>query len=180
MLIKGIVDEDFINYKLPSMYIATATCSFKCDKEYGQPICQNSELAKQPDIDINPVDIICRYMQNDITKAIVFGGLEPFDTAYDMYGFIGNLRVLFKCDDDVVIYTGYTKKELEQMNFCDLIPNPDGFTFSPNRFHSVLDVFRFQNVIIKFGRYIPDQQPHFDPVLGVYLASDNQYAERIS
>lgn len=172
MLIKGITDEDFINYKVPSMYIATATCSFKCDKEYGKPICQNSELVKQPDIDINPVDIICRYMQNDITKAIVFGGLEPFDTAYDMYRFIGDLRVLFKCDDDVVIYTGYTKEELSKMNL--FIPNMD------HKFISILDAFRFDNVIIKFGRYIPDQQPHYDPVLGVYLASDNQYAERIS
>lgn len=172
MLIKGITDEDFINYKVPSMYIATATCSFKCDKEYGSPICQNSELGKQPDIDINPVDIICRYMQNDITKAIVFGGLEPFDTAYDMYRFIGDLRVLFKCDDDVVIYTGYTKEELSKMNL--FIPNMD------HKFISILDAFGFHNVIIKFGRYIPDQQPHFDPVLGVYLASDNQYAERIS
>ena len=172
MLIKGITDEDFINYKVPSMYIATAICSFKCDKEYGQPICQNSELVKQPDIDINPVDIICRYMQNDITKAIVFGGLEPFDTAYDMYRFIGDLRVLFKCDDDVVIYTGYTKEELSKMNL--FIPNMD------HKFISILDAFRFDNVIIKFGRYIPNQQPHFDHVLGVYLASDNQYAERIS
>ena len=82
MLIKGLVDEDFVNYKLPSMYIATATCSFKCDKEYGQPICQNSELAKQPDIDIPITDIIMRYLANPITKAIVFGGLEPFDQRY--------------------------------------------------------------------------------------------------
>ena len=62
MLIKGLIDEDFVNYKLPSMYIATATCSFKCDKEYGQPICQNSELAKQPTIDV-PIDqLIDRYV----------------------------------------------------------------------------------------------------------------------
>ena len=172
MIIKGIVDEDFINYKVPSRYIATATCSFKCDKEYGQPICQNSELAKQPDIDMNPVDIICRYMQNNITKAIVFGGLEPFDTAYDLYRFIGDLRILFKCDDDVVIYTGYTKEELCKMNLY--IPNVD------HKFISILDAFKFHNVIIKYGRYIPNQQSHFDPVLGVYLASDNQYAEKIS
>ena len=39
---------------------------------------------------------------------------------------------------------------------------------------------RFPNIIIKFGRYIPNQQPHYDEVLGVNLASDNQYAERIS
>ena len=37
----------------------------------------------------------------------------------------------------------------------------------------------FTNIIIKFGRYIPNQKPHYDEVLGVNLASDNQYAERI-
>ena len=36
------------------------------------------------------------------------------------------------------------------------------------------------NIIVKFGRFIPHQEPHTDPVLGVGLASDNQYAERIS
>ena len=28
-------------------------------------------------------------------------------------------------------------------------------------------------------RFIPNQKPHFDEVLGVVLASENQYAERI-
>ena len=37
----------------------------------------------------------------------------------------------------------------------------------------------YDNIIIKFGRYIPNQQSHFDIVLGVNLASDNQYAERL-
>jgi hypothetical protein len=38
----------------------------------------------------------------------------------------------------------------------------------------------FSNIIIKFGRFIPNQEPHYDEVLGVKLASDNQYARRIS
>lgn len=32
MKITGLVDEDFINYKAPSMFISTSKCSFKCDK----------------------------------------------------------------------------------------------------------------------------------------------------
>ena len=36
----------------------------------------------------------------------------------------------------------------------------------------------YGNVIVKFGRYIPNQKHIFDEVLGVELASDNQYAER--
>lgn len=156
MLIKGITDEDFVNYKVPSMYIATATCSFKCDKEYGKPICQNSELAKQPSIEVCEDDIVARYLSNPITKAIVFAGLEPMDQYQCILWVLAMLRSV---DDDVVIYTGYNKDEIDY----------------------IIPLFQaYKNVIIKYGRYIPGQQPHFDPVLGVYLASDNQYAERIS
>ena len=38
---------------------------------------------------------------------------------------------------------------------------------------------KYPNIIIKYGRYIPDQEPHQDEVLGVRLASNNQYAERM-
>ena len=31
--IKDVIDEDFANYKKPSMFIATSQCSFKCEKE---------------------------------------------------------------------------------------------------------------------------------------------------
>lgn len=29
-------------------------------------------------------------------------------------------------------------------------------------------------------RYIPNQEKHYDEVLGIYLASDNQYAEKLN
>jgi len=35
MIIKGLIDEDFVNYKKPSMTIMMPYCTFKCDKEYG-------------------------------------------------------------------------------------------------------------------------------------------------
>ena len=44
MIIKGIIDEDFVNYKKPAMVIEFPYCDFKCDKEYGKPICQNNSL----------------------------------------------------------------------------------------------------------------------------------------
>lgn len=157
MRIKGITDEDFVNYKVPSMFIATACCTFKCDIEAGMPICQNSSLAQQPDIDVSMLGIVERYQNNPITKAIVFGGLEPLDDGdtlmlIDLFRSMGVM-------DDVVIYTGYTRHEA-------------GLWVSELR--------RFPNIVIKFGRYIPGQKPHYDPVLGVKLASDNQYAERIT
>jgi hypothetical protein len=37
----------------------------------------------------------------------------------------------------------------------------------------------FDNIIIKYGRFIPNQEQHYDETLGVNLASNNQYAERL-
>ena len=52
MKIKGLIDEDWVNYKKPSMYIAFPRCSFKCDKECGRQVCQNSALANEKNIEI--------------------------------------------------------------------------------------------------------------------------------
>ena len=35
MKITGLIEEDFVNYKVPSLFIGTSKCSFKCDKECG-------------------------------------------------------------------------------------------------------------------------------------------------
>lgn len=163
MKIKGITDEDFVNYKVPSMFIATSKCNFKCDRECGRQICQNGTLAKQKNMNVKCEDIVTRYLANPITHAIVFGGLEPMDQFDDVCALIILLRTRFvgNCQDDVVIYTGYTKDELEKKNYLRFLRS-------------------YGNVIIKYGRFIPDQAPHFDPVLGVNLASDNQYAERLT
>ena len=158
MIIKGIIDEDFINYKEPSMVIEFPYCSFKCDKECGQQVCQNSSLVKAENIDINPIQLVHRYLTNPITKAIVCQGLEPFDSFEDLLEIIQELRHNYINDDDVVIYTGYTKEEVQtQIN----------------------ELSKFNNIIIKFGRFIPNQSSHFDETLGVQLASPNQYAERL-
>ena len=52
MKIKGIIFEDFINYKVPCMTIMMPRCKgFKCDKECGKPVCQNSALANTADLE---------------------------------------------------------------------------------------------------------------------------------
>lgn len=158
MKLKGIVYEDFTQYKMPSMFLITPYCTFKCDNDCGTRICQNSKLAKSPITEITNEELINRYLSNPITKSIVFGGLEPFDTFEDIVDFLTLLRKTYECTDDVVIYTGYNKKEI---------------------LDKIDDLKQFSNIIIKFGRYIPDQKYHFDNVLGVELASDNQYAEEI-
>lgn len=159
MVIKSFKDEDFVNYKKPSMFIITPTCSFKCDKENNCALCQNSHLAQEPNHEIHDGLLIERYIDNPITKAIVFGGLEPFDTGHELYSFINFFREWYGINDDIVIYTGYTEKELENDKFFKYI-------------------IEFPNIIIKFGRFRPGQEEHYDDVLGVYLSSDNQYAKR--
>ena len=157
MLVKDIVETDMINYKDISMFIIFPTCSFKCDKECGMQVCQNSALALSPNINIDIEYLIHKYLSNPITNAIVCGGLEPFDSWEDLYTLITRFRLI--TDDDIVIYTGYNPNEIkEQINTLK----------------------RYRNIIVKFGRFIPNQSHHYDKILGVELSSPNQYAERIS
>lgn len=156
MLIKGIVEEDFSNYKKASMFICFPYCSFKCEKESGVCCCQNSSLTASPNIETSISEIINRYTNNPITSAIVLGGLEPFDSWNDLYDIIKNFRL--HTLDDIVIYTGYYEDEISD---------------------KINSIKQYGNIIVKFGRFIPNSQHKFDDVLGVELASKNQYAKRI-
>ena len=158
MIVKEIRDEDFVNYKRPSMYIAFPSCTFKCERECGQKMCQNSALATAPDIEISTHDIVQRYLQNPITKSVVFAGLEPMDSWDDMVTLIDEFRK--NTEDDIIIYTGYKMDEICKKTYW--LGN------------------KYKNIIFKLGRFIPNQKSRYDEVLGVKLASDNQYAERIS
>ena len=152
MRVKNIIDEDFTNYKKPSMFIGTSSCDFKCDRECGKSVCQNSELAKAPTIEISNEDLIERYLNNPITEAIVFGGLESFDTFEELYNFIKIFRE--KNNDDIVIYTGYYPDEIED---------------------KIKELYSFKNIYIKFGRFIPNSQKIYDNILGIELSSNNQF-----
>ena len=151
MIIKGILDEDYINYRLPSMYIAFPHCDFKC----GEGLCQNKHLIKQKNIEVNDHTLISRYIANPLTKAIVCAGMEPFVTFDMLYKFLQNFRQRSK--DDIVIYTGYTEEEIKDK--VELLKP-------------------LSNIIIKYGRYIPNSSAREDEILGIKLASDNQYAVR--
>jgi hypothetical protein len=157
--IKEIRDEDFTSYKKPSMVIGFPRCSWKCEKMCGMRVCQNGALAQAPDRIIGIKTIVNRYINNPITSAIIMAGLEPFDSEEDLELLITYLRV--STQDDIVIYTGYTKEEIQDKKIFQYL-------------------LKIKNIIIKFGRFVPNQQPHYDEVLGIRLASDNQYAERIS
>ena len=154
MKVKTIIFEDFVNYKKPSMFIATSKCDFKCDKECGKAVCQNSHLATAPNIDVDDEELVQRYINNPITEAIVFGGLESFDSFDELFNLIYILRQKNN-NDDFIIYTGYYPEEI---------------------YDKVKELFIFKNIIIKFGRFIPDRPHKFDETLGIELASNNQFA----
>lgn len=158
MKLKGIVDTDVTNYKKLSMFLIFTRCSFKCDLENGTNYCQNRSLVKNPNVDISCEELYTRYINNPMTDAIVCGGLEPFDTFEDLLDLIKYFRE-HDCHDDVVIYTGYYETEIQDR----------------------LDILKhYDNITVKFGRFKPDQESHFDEVLGVNLANTEQYAIKLS
>ena len=158
MQIKFLVEEDFINYKKPSMFIGFPTCNWKCEKECNmRGICQNGPLATSPTFEISKENIVKRYVENLLTKAIVFGGLEPMDSWEDVVNLIDEIRK--HTNDEIIIFTGYNESEISD-NIEYLRQN-------------------YSNIIVKFGRFIPNQESHFDGILGIKLASLNQYAKRV-
>ena len=113
MRILNIIDEDIVNYKKISMFIAFPTCSMRCNIDCNNDVCQNSNLLETNTIEIDKDKLIDRYLSNPITHAIVLGGLEPFDSPFDLISFVDAFRNKRNCSDDIVIFTGYTEEELE-------------------------------------------------------------------
>lgn len=158
MWLKNIIDEDFTNYKTCSMVLGFPTCTWKCERDCSvSGLCQNAALAQAPSIEVDIQVVVKRYLANPLSHAIVCAGLEPFDSPDDLLELIEEFRKYSL--DDVVIYTGYRKEEITEQ---------------------LLKLREFQNIVIKFGRFVPGQEKHFDEVLGVCLASNNQRAERVS
>lgn len=113
-------------------------------------------IAKEEIRDIPNEVLYNLYERSEISKSIVLGGLEPFLQFPELYEFIKYFRE--RTNDDIVIYTGYYKEEVKEL---------------------VKSLSSFDNIIIKYGRYIPNRPSRYDEVLGITLASDNQYAERL-
>lgn len=160
MFIKDLIHEDFVNYKDPCMFISTCSCDWKCCKESGISIttCQNHETTQNPNLDI-PIETIYQwYANNPITKSLVIGGLEPMLQYDEVYELIKYFRE-HECNDDIVIYTGYYPYEI--LNILELL-------------------VPFNNLIFKFGRFVPNKPEVFDKTLGVTLSSNNQYGVKMT
>ena len=158
MRIRALIEENFQDYKKCSMLIGTAYCDWKCCKECGEDLCQNIPLAQSPIIEMSNEIIAEKYLKNELSSTIIFGGLEPMDQFDEVVACIATLRR--HTNDDIVIYTGYDKDEII------------------GKVRYLADTF--ENIIIKYGRFVPHDTSRYDEVLGITLASQNQYAERIS
>ena len=160
MRIKNLMVEDFVNYKRPSLLIGTCFCDWKCCNEQNLDVgvCQNTPLAKHPTLEVENEVIYELFTWDGITEAVVIGGLEPMLQIDEVVSLIEHFRDKGQTCP-FVIYTGYYPHEIETQ----------------------LDSLRrFRNIIVKYGRYIPDDEERCDEVLGVVLASSNQYAEVLS
>ncbi len=154
----GIIDEDFVNYRVPSMTLEFPYCDFKCNKEAGKIVCHNYNSIEHEITSISIRELCQRYINNPITNAIVCQGFEPLESFKELMILIAMLRNTFNCQDDVIIYTGFYKEEIK---------------------NEIIQLSKYPNIVIKYGRYIPNKNSRYDDVLGVKLASDNQYAERL-
>lgn len=159
MKIRNLMDQDIVNYKKMSMFIATCYCDFKCCKQLNLDICicQNSPIAQSKIINISNQRIVKRYIKNKLTHAIVFGGLQPMMQFDQLVQLIDCFRT--QTQDDIVIYTGYNLEQVQD---------------------KIQILKKYKNIIVKFGRYKPGDQVHYDQVLGVSLANKEQYALKIS
>ena len=173
MRIKAIKADDYTNYRDPegwsSLFVGMGTCDWKCCIAAGIPVdtCQNSALAKAPVVELDATDLLKRYAWE--SGSVVVGGLEPFndmeslkELARAYKNFVNYLHGEEEFDK-LVIYTGYNPDEV--------------ITHVEEIYNIVKDKL---TLIVKFGRFVPGQKTHLDEVLGVELASDNQFAKKIT
>ena len=158
MKLIDIIETDFVNYKVPCMTVMFPYCSFKCNKECNKQVCHNTLLQDSELVELDIDEIVQDYyLPNIVTEAIVMQGLEPFDSFNDLKELVKEFSEW--CNDDIVIYTGYKEEEIkdEVKQLCDVVVGND--------------------LIIKFGRFIPNIDARYDSTLGIILRSDNQYAK---
>jgi uncharacterized radical SAM superfamily protein len=146
------IRETFVDYKKTGLYVSGSRCDLKCKE------CFNENLKHSPTIKINPIQFVEDYIiKNQVIESVIFSGLNWFDKFEDLIQLVNCIRV--KSDIDIVIYTGY--KESEVLNEIDMLKEN-------------------KNIIVKFGRFIPNQEPIWDELGGIYLANKGQYFKKIS
>lgn len=155
-----IIAQDFVNNGLGSTFLIESgiSCTFKCDKECKQSVCQNSPLTNASIIELSIDRVIEMYNSQNISHSITFQGLEPLDNLKQHLWFIYYFRKI--SNDPIILWTGYDESECEALIY-------------------LIKKMNWINIIIKYGRYIPNRNKIYDEILGVWLSSDNQYAKEI-
>ena len=150
---------DCVNNKDITFNIAAGvSCSFKCCPEHPE-ICQNNPLCQQRVKHVFISKLVNQYVRQKLASSITIQGLEPLDNLIELLWFLWYLRK--QTSDAVFVWTGYTEEEAEW-------------------FIKVIKDLNLDNIFIKFGRFVLNGEPRFDDVLGVVLASSNQYCKKIS
>lgn len=146
------IKDTFNDYKKSSIYICGTICNLDCKH------CFNKDLRNKENVTIETKTFIKKYiLNNNIKESIVMSGLNWFDEFDNLLEFVAVFRNY--SDIDIVIYTGNTECELyDKLKFLK----------------------QFPNIIVKFGRYMANSESIYDDILGVTLASNNQYAVKIS
>lgn len=155
--LKDIV-EVFQDYKKSALLLCCISCDWKCCIEAGidVSVCQNHNIIKQREVYL-PFDVILNKVNLSITDSIIFGGLEPLLQSDEVCGLIEYLREQ-GVKKDILVYTGYYIEEIDK---------------------EVIKRLKNCHVILKCGRYIPNKPKKFDKILGITLASDNQYSVQL-
>lgn len=153
------LQEVFQDYKKYSLLIGVCFCDWKCCLESGIPVtvCQNHNLESAKFFEVS-FDYVLKTLNESYADALIIGGLEPFmqtDEVVQLLKFLRENGV----KKDLLVYTGYYLEEI------------DSYT---------IGLLSDLNVILKCGRYIPDRPSNkIDPVLGIKLASSNQYGVKL-
>ena len=153
------IREVFGDYKKSSLLLSTISCDWKCEKEGLTPTgtCQNCGSVAMETIEVDNKEVVKMFNNNNMVDAIIFAGLEPMLQIDEVLEFVELFRKTNS--EEVIIFTGYNLEEVQE---------------------SISKLVKFKNVIVKFGRYIANSKPRYDEVLGIELASENQYAVKIS
>lgn len=144
------IKETFNDYKKVGMYVAFPQCSLNCKN------CQNAHLREVEPLEVSLDYLVKIILDNDLIDSVILSGMNPMDSFDDVMSLIREVRN--KSNIEIIIYTGMRESNLT---------------------NEIKKLKEFNNVIIKFGEYIPNSKEKFDEVLGINLASDNQYAKRI-
>ena len=139
-------------------------------KKYSLVIRFNSSVNKS----VSSADIYNYYLSHPKFKAFVISGIDISVNAFDLTQIVDEIRNKQHCLDDIIIWSEYTEEELNGE------PDKEYDKINFEKVHAVYkQLQQYENIIVKFGRYVPGDKPHPDELLGVDLSSDNQYAKFI-